>query len=182
MRAAIWGAASVLLLVPLLAMQLTGEVAWTVTDFAFAGALLFGLALALDLAVTRTGDRTYGAAVALALSTALILIWMNGAVGLIGSERHPANALYWSVPLIGAVGAAISRLRARGMAAALAAMALAQALVPLSAGAFGMPIPSGETVEITALTGLFVGLWLAAAWLFRKAALATAGGAQVRPR
>ena len=55
-------------------------------------------------------------------------------------------------------------------AASRPVIAPAQALVPLSAGAFGMPLPTDEAAEIMALTGLFAALWLAAAWLSRNPA------------
>src|SRR5687767_8759422 len=67
-RIAGWGAAALILLLPLVAMQFTDEVNWDVADFAFAGALLIGVGVAYELAVRKTGDTEYRAAVGVALA------------------------------------------------------------------------------------------------------------------
>jgi phosphoglycerol transferase MdoB-like AlkP superfamily enzyme len=79
--------------------------------------------------------------------------------------------MYGGVLAVAIIGAFIARFRAHGMARALAATALAQALVgviALAAG-FGSTAPSFPEA-ILFLTGFFVGLWLISAWLFRRAA------------
>ena len=38
-----------------------------------------------------TGNSAYRAAVGVAIAAAFILVWMNLAVGIIGSEDNPAN-------------------------------------------------------------------------------------------
>jgi hypothetical protein len=124
---------ALLLLVPLLAMQLTDEVVWDLADFAVAWVLLVAVALTYKLATRRTGSATYRAAVGVALATAFVLVWMNLAVGLIGSEDNPANLMYGGVLAVGAIGAIIARFQPLGMARALSATALAQFLVPIVA-------------------------------------------------
>jgi hypothetical protein len=65
----------------------------------------------------------------------------------------------------------IARLRPDGMARALFAMALAQALVAviaLIAGKHQAPISSVS--EIVGVNGIFVALFVGSAWLFRRAA------------
>ena len=47
-------------------------------------------------------------------SHGLLLIWMNLAVVLIGSENNPANLLYLGVLCIAILGAFIARLQPRG--------------------------------------------------------------------
>jgi hypothetical protein len=104
------------------------------------------------------------AAAGLALATAFLLVWANGAVGLVGDERHPANAMVAGVLAVAIVGAVIARMRPRGMARAMVATALAQALVALVAlvAAWGNAwLPSA----------FFIALWLASAALFRSAAV-----------
>ena len=86
-----------LLLLPLLAMQFTNEVVWDVADFIVAGVLLFGTGLTYKLAAIKVGNIVYRSAVGLALTAAFILIWVNGAVGIIGSENNDANLMYGAV-------------------------------------------------------------------------------------
>src|ERR687895_1776065 len=68
LRMAAWSAAALLLLLPLVAMQFTDEVNWTVADFVVAGALLFGVGVPFELAVRKTRDAAYRAAVGVALA------------------------------------------------------------------------------------------------------------------
>jgi hypothetical protein len=152
-------------------MQFTDEVAWDETDFAVAGALIFAVGVTYELAVRMTHNNAYRAAVGVALAAAFILIWLNLAVGIIGTEDNPANLMYGGVLAVGIFGAIIARFQADGMARVLLATAFAQALVAviaLIAGA-GSTDPTWP-LDISALTGVFAALWLLSAWLFRKAA------------
>jgi hypothetical protein len=63
----------VILLVPLVAMQLTDDVHWTAGDFAFAGALLGGSGLLLELLAKRP-SHVDPRAVAAALGVAAIML------------------------------------------------------------------------------------------------------------
>ncbi|HYP48921.1 MAG TPA: hypothetical protein VEQ61_09825 [Thermoleophilaceae bacterium] len=163
--------AALILLFPLLAMQVTDEVVWSLADFVLAGALLGGTVLTLSLAARKARGSAYRAAIAVALGTALLLVWLMGAVGVIGEEGDRADLMYFGVLAVGIAGAVIARLRPRAMARALVATALAQALVAgvaLVAGKHEAPISS--VGEILGLNALFVGLFLGSAWLFRQAA------------
>ncbi|WP_433926443.1 hypothetical protein AB3662_26340 [Sorangium cellulosum] len=162
-RMAVWGAAALVLLLPLVAMQFTDEVAWDLADFAIFGAMLVGACGTYELAARATGNRAYRAAVGLALATAFILVWMNLAVGIIGNEENPANLMYGGVLAVGIIGAFIARFQPQGMERALVATAIAQALVAAIALVAGL----GYTLV---LTGFFVALWLTSARLFRQAA------------
>lgn len=170
MRIAAWAAAALLLLLPLVAMQFTDEVVWDVTDFAFAGALLVGTGVTFELAARKTGDSAYRAAVGVALAAAFILIWVNGAVGVIGSEDNPANLMYFGVLAVGIIGALLARFQPLGMARALFATALAQTSVAVIAVIAGLGQPWSGPLELSALNGFFVALFLGSAWLFRRAA------------
>ncbi len=170
-RIAAWTVAALMLLLPLFAMQVTDEVDWGVADFAVLGAMLVGAGGTYELAARMTGDNAYRAAVGVALAAASILVWMNLAVGIIGTEDNPANLMHGGVLAVGIVGAAIARFQPRGMARALSATALAQVLVAVIAltaglGSTGPSWPGG----ILMLTGFFAALWLVSAWLFRDAA------------
>ena len=169
-RVAVWGAAAFLLL-PLVAMQFTDEVDWDETDFIVIGAMLAVACGAFELAARMTGNRAYRAAVGVAIAAAFILVWMNLAVGIIGSEENPADLMYVGVLAVGFIGAIIARFQPHGMARALFATALAQALVAvvaLIAGKHQAPISS--VFEILGLNGFFVALFIGSAWLFRHAA------------
>lgn len=158
---------ALLLLVPL-AMQFP----WNLFDYVLAGALLFGTGVAYVL-VSRRGNIAYRVAAGLALASALFLLWANLAVGLIGSENEPANLMYFAVLAVGIAGALIARFRAPGMARALFAMALAQALVAAIALATGMgEYPGSSVSEILRVNAFFVALFGLAAALFQCAGAA----------
>ncbi|PVE21158.1 hypothetical protein DC522_28095 [Microvirga sp. KLBC 81] len=170
-RIAAWAAAALILLLPLFAMEVTDQVVWDVADFAAFGALLVGAGVTYELAARKTGNTAYRAAVGVALAAAFILVWVNGAVGVIGTERDNANLMYGGVLAIGTTGAIIARFQPDGMVRALFATALAQALVAVIAliAGLGSTGPSWPW-DILILTGFFAALWLISAWLFRKAA------------
>ncbi len=162
-RMAVWGTAALILLLPLVAMQFTEEVTWDLADFALFGAMLFGACGTCELAARLTGNHAYRAAVGVAVAAAFILVWINLAVGIIGTEGNTANLMYAGVLAIAILGAIIARFQPSGMARALVATALAQTLVAVIALISGL----GSTLI---LTGFFVALWLLSARLFRKAA------------
>jgi hypothetical protein len=159
-----------LLMLPLLAMQLTDQVVWDLTDFAVAGALLLGTGLLYELAARKTGPIAYRLAFGVALGAALLLVWINLAVGIIGSEDDPANLMYLGVLAVGIVGALLARFRPHGMARAMYATARAQALVAATAVVFRLGSPASGALELLALNGFFVVLWVGSASLFREAA------------
>lgn len=76
-----WGAIPLLLLIPLVAMQLTNEVIWTAADFAVAAGLLAG-ALGLYQFATRRRSRGQRAMVGAGVLVVLLAVWAQGAVGL----------------------------------------------------------------------------------------------------
>ncbi|MGX5732321.1 hypothetical protein ACWKWK_17550 [Pseudoxanthomonas beigongshangi] len=162
-RLLMWGGAATLLLLPLIAMQFTGEVDWTPFDFAVFGTLLALACGACEVAVRISrGNRLYRAAAFLAIATGFLLVWVNLAVGFVGSETNPYNLWYAGILALGMTGALIARFRPRGMAATLTATAFAQAVIGLIAQSGGMAHPWPATL-------LFAGLWLVSAMLFHAA-------------
>ncbi len=160
-----------ILLLPLLAMQFTDEVVWDLADFAIAGVLLFGAGFTYKLSAIKVSNTVYRSAVGLTLATAFILFWVNGAVGIIGNEENPVNLMYVGVLAIGIIGSIVARFQPHGMARALFATALAQALVAVIALIVGKHRYPGSSVsEILILNGFFVALFLGSARLFRNAA------------
>ena len=169
-RIAAWTAGALLLLLPLFAMQITDQIVWDVADFAIFGALLVGVGVTYELAARRTGNVAYRSAVGVALAAAFILVWVNGAVGIIGSEDNDANLMYGGVLVVGVIGAVMARFQPHGMARALFTTALAQASVGAIALIAGLGSPESGPLEIVALNGFFVTLFVGSALLFREAA------------
>lgn len=170
-RVAAWAAIPAVLLAPLLAMQFTEEVDWTVFDFIFVAVALSGALLLLELTMRMTRNSAYRAGAVVAVGTALLLVWVTGAVGIIGTENDDANLMFGAVLAAAIVGSIATRFRADGMMRAFIATAVVQAAVGIVAiaGQMGDEDPNWPA-DVAGLTVLFTGLWLLAAWLFRLAA------------
>jgi hypothetical protein len=158
-------ATAFILLIPLMANW-----PWTLGDFVFAGALLFGTGLAYVLVARMGGNIAYRFAVGVAVAAAFLLVWINIAVGIIGEPDEAANLMYVGVLAVGIAGAFVARFRQQEMARALFATALAQALVAVIALILqlGSGSPPG-VLGILILNGFFVALFVASALLFRHA-------------
>lgn len=78
-------AVALLLLVPLLAMQFTDEVQWSTFDFVVAGVLLLGTGLLCELVLRKVKTTRYRIAICAGLLAALLLVWVELAVGLFGT-------------------------------------------------------------------------------------------------
>lgn len=162
---------SLLLLIPGGAMLFKVEGwAWGPGSFVVAWVLLTGCGLTYRLITQAAATTTYRVATGLGLTTGLVLLWVNGAVSLIGSENNPANLLYPGVVAVGAVGAALARLHPLGMSRALLATALAQFLVPVLALVFWPADFSPGLLPVFGFNFCFVLLFAGAALLFRRAA------------
>lgn len=169
-RIAGWGTAAGLILLPLVAMQFTNEVAWTASDFVFAAIMFGSVGLGLELAV-RKGNRAYTIAAALALLVSFLSFWFTGAVGIIGNENEDSNALFLGVIAIALAGSVIALFRAAGMAKVMVVAAVAQAALPVVATIIGdSTMAAIWAPEVIILTLVFTALWLASARLFQQAA------------
>jgi hypothetical protein len=151
-----------LILAPLIAMQFTREVNWTEGDFVFAALLIGIVGLGFEFTVRMTPSWAQRGGVAVALAASFLTIWVNGAVGMIGDEDNTYNLLFLGVIALALLGSVAARFRPGGMALAMAAAALAQALL----GLVGM----GADVRGGIISTTFAGLWLLSAALFRMAA------------
>lgn len=157
-----------LLMIPLIAMQFTNEVAWTLSDFIFAGTLLFGTGLTYKLITRKTGEITYRVAVGFALFTGLFLIWSNLAVGIIGSENNAFNLLFFGVIAIGIIGAFLARFQPGGMSVTMITMAFVQGLIAAGALYTGMHhLPQVTVLQILTVNGFFITLFVLSAVMFR---------------
>jgi hypothetical protein len=170
-RIAGWGGAVALLLLPFAAMQFTDEVEWTSLDFIVFGVMLSSAGLGLEFLVRRSGSAAYRCAAAIAIVTAFLLLWVNLAVGIIGTEDNDANWMFIGVLALGIVGSVVARFEPAAMARALFATAIAQLGVGAIAliGRMGVEDPSWPG-DVLGLTGIFTLAWLASAGLFQKAA------------
>lgn len=75
-------ATGLLLLIPLVAMQFTNEVVWTLGDFIVAAGLLFLAGSAMVVGVTRVKRPTYRVVMVATITLGLALVWAQLAVGL----------------------------------------------------------------------------------------------------
>jgi hypothetical protein len=164
-----WSMVAFLLLLPAVAMRFTNEVNWTVGDFLFAALLMGVTGLVLELVVRHTRNWSYRLGIGAAIAASFLLVWINGAVGIIGDEDNPANLLFFGVIAVALVGAVLARFRPQGTAMAMFAAAAAQAAVGIAAviGALGSG-PSWPT-DVIVSTIVFCLIWAAAGMLFRRA-------------
>lgn len=77
--------ATLLLFIPLIAMQFTNEVKWTLFDFVVAAVLLFGTGLICELVLRKVKKTGHRIAICFVLLTAFFLIWLELAVGIFGT-------------------------------------------------------------------------------------------------
>jgi hypothetical protein len=79
-------ATAAILLIPWVAMGFTEEVNWTALDFVVAGVLLGCTGTAYVFFARMTGQRKWRLAVGVILFLALLLVWVELAVGIFGSR------------------------------------------------------------------------------------------------
>lgn len=170
-RWAMWGGAALLLLLPLIAMQFTAEVDWDEADFIMMGAMLAIACGTVELAMRASGNAAYRLGAIVAVGAGFLLVWINLAVGIIGSEDNVLNLVYAGVLGVAVVGSAVAAFEPAGMARALFATAAAQLIVTILALAWGWGAwePPGAA-GILALNGFFAALWLLSGALFRRSA------------
>ena len=144
----------------------TDGVNWGPGDFLAAAVMILGAGLLYEWAATRVGTTTHRIAVVIMAGAALLLVWINLAVGIIGEPGNPVNLLYFGVLAVLIVGASIARLEPRGMSLALFATAGAQALVPVIALVVGQT--SNWPLDL-----VFIGLWVVSGLLFRQTSVAS---------
>jgi len=162
--------AGVVLLIPLWGVLYVDGWNWDWPAFVVVGAVVFAAALTYELMVKGVNNKAYRFAMGLAVANALVLVWANFVLAV---EASLANFTYFGVVVVGLVGAAIARLRPRGMAVALFGMTIAQLLVPFIAPAIlNMEVAPGAAVPVIGLNGVFLVLFATSALLFRLAARA----------
>lgn len=159
-----------ILLIPLIGNLYISGWDWDLFDFISISALIFGTGLAYLLVTNKRANVTYRAAVGIALAVSFLLIWINGAVGIIGNEDNPANLMYFGVLMVEFLGVVIANFKPHKMARALYTTALAQALVPGIAFIIWRPEFSVGVIQVFMLNTLFVMLFVISALLFQRTA------------
>ena len=81
----ILGTVAVLLCIPLVAMQFTNEVNWTLSDFVIAGGLLLGTGLLIETVARNIKDKKIRIGITVAILIVLALVWAELAVGIFGN-------------------------------------------------------------------------------------------------
>jgi hypothetical protein len=163
---------ALILLILLLCNQFVDGWNWPPGTFAVFGALIFAIGFTYEL-VTRNRDAiAYRAAVGIAFAAGFALMWGNFVQM---ADVTPFAAMYFGVPIVGVIGAAVARLRPNGMARALFVTALAQALVLAAALIIlitrNPQVTSWTAPELRGFGGnaFFAMLFVGSALLFRKA-------------
>jgi len=155
------------LIVPLVASQVVAGWNWGAGGFVVAYVLIFLTGMAYAVIAKRMGSFSYKVGVGVALMAGFALGWSN--MVQVADSGHPENLAYYCVLAVGAVGALLARLRARGLALTLFVMAATLAVVAII-------LPSGAPPDIARRMaighGVCVVLFLASGLLFRHASLA----------
>ncbi len=161
-----------LLLIPVFGNMYVDGWKWSPFDFVWAGTLIFSVGLAFDRVRTSSQTIVYKLACGLGLFTAFALIWINGAVGIIGEgDLDSANGLYVLEVLFGAIATCIVRAKPRSMPIVLFAMATIQMIIPVSALIINpADVIAHDVVRVFILSGFFATLFVGSGLLFRQAA------------
>jgi hypothetical protein len=155
------------LMVPLVASQFVEDWNWPVGAFVFVYVLFFGTGMVYAVIARKIGAWSYKAGLGVALVAGFALGWSN--MVHVADSGNPANLMYYSVLGVGAVGAWLARLKARGLALTLFAMAATLALIAVT-------LPSGAPPYLARNMaighGVYTALFTASGLLFRHASLA----------
>ena len=85
-RIALWGTAVFILLIPLIAMQLTDEVAWDREDFVIFGVMLVAACSVYEIAARLTHNTTRRAIAGIGIAAVFMLVWLDLAAGIVGGN------------------------------------------------------------------------------------------------
>ena len=169
-RLIVWAIVVALMLMIPLAMQFTNEVQWN--EAVAYGVILLVVGGFYELwQWLKTRSNTYRFAFGAGLAGALLLGWVSGAVGIIGSENQPVNLMYWAVPAVLLIGSLIARFKPSGMTRALFVTALVQVSVPVIALIISSEVSWGNAgvIGVFIVNSFFVVLFAVSALLFRRA-------------
>ena len=158
-----------LLMVPLIASRLVEGWNWGPGAFVFTYVMFFGTGMAYALIARKVGAWAYKAAVGIALVAGFVLGWST--MVHMSETENPVNLVYFGVLAVGAAGAALARLEARGMSLALFAMAASLAAAWVVTQVIFPDTPAGPVWNIGVMHGGFILVFAACGLLFRRASL-----------
>jgi drug/metabolite transporter (DMT)-like permease len=142
---------------------------WTLFDFVVAGGLLTTTLMAGWVIFRRGHSAAHRLAGGLAALGALVMVWANGAVGLVSTPDDSANLLLLGVLPIGLMIAVIERFRAEGLVRGFAVMAVLQLAAGITIFAMGWGADGAAwPFDLLGVTLVYAGLWGACAWLMRR--------------
>lgn len=160
-------ATTAILMIPFIAMQYTTEVNWSLGDFLIAGVALCGTGLLFVSVYRFVSNSMYRLAAGITLFASLLLIWINGAVGIIGDG--PINLLYLTVLGIEFLGACLVGFKARGLAKVSYIAAIMTFLIPILALLIKEPDFSPGVLQVFFINAFFVMLFVGSGVLFQHA-------------
>ncbi len=142
---------------------------WTLFDFVVAGGLLTATLMA-GWVIFRSGhSAAHRLAGGLAALGALVMVWANGAVGLVSTPDDSANLLLLGVLPIGLMIAVIERFRAEGLVRGFAVMAVLQLAAGITIFAMGWGADGAAwPFDLLGVTLVYAGLWGVCAWLMTR--------------
>lgn len=149
-----WGAIAILLSIPAIF-----GFPWTASDFVTMSLLLGSVGLGVEFLVRQSGSLFVRLGALVALLTGFLTIWVNLAVGMIGSEDNPYNLLFIVLTALVLIGGISVRLDARAMSTLMIGAAAGQCALALG----GLGVDQRGAI----FSALFALLWLFAAALFR---------------
>lgn len=155
-----------LLMVPLVASQVVKGWNWPARAFVIVYLLFFATGMAYALIARKRCEWSYKAGVGVALVAGFALGWST--MVQTADSGHPERLWSLSVLAVGLIGACLARLKARGLAGTLFAMAATLALIAVI-------LPSGAPPDMARRMaighGVYVVLFIASGLLFRRASL-----------
>jgi hypothetical protein len=115
-------------------------------------------------------NTAYRLAVGLAVTAAVMLVWLVMGVGVLGADGDSVDRIFTGVLAVGFIGALLAR-SPRGLANAMFATAVAQTgiiVLAFNAGLHESPVSS--VYEIVGVNGIFVAMFATSGLLFWLAA------------
>ena len=159
-----------ILLIPFISQKLNEDVQWSLMDFVFVGILLSSIAICYEWIRYKQPSKYYRFAIWTILITILMVVWINGAVGIVGHEGQSINLLYYISPLLGIIGSLIFNFKASAMSRIFFTVSVVQLLVPMIGWIIWPPSViswSPGMLQVVLFNTILSILYAMGAWLFK---------------